>query len=179
MPDRIETLTQRMATSRAGLLREADSVSPKGWKTKPNEQSWSAAELIAHLVMVERAVLGKADRVAQKAPKPVSFLKRLHLPMALVEARIVKRKAPVPVTPEMIRGKEEMLAELREVRERTIAFLAETKSRDLGEYYWPHPALGMLNTYEWMRFLYAHEVRHTKQLKEIKESMLKSAANKQ
>jgi hypothetical protein len=31
-------------------------------------------------MMVERAVTGKADRVAQKPPKRVSLLKRIHIP---------------------------------------------------------------------------------------------------
>jgi hypothetical protein len=67
-----------------------------------------------------------------------------------------------------------MLAELREARERSLAFLAGTKDRDLGQYYWPHPALGTLNIYEWIQFLAAHEVRHTKQMREIAASLPKA-----
>jgi hypothetical protein len=32
----------------------------------------------------ERAIIGSADRVMQKMPKPVAFLKRFHFPMWLV-----------------------------------------------------------------------------------------------
>jgi hypothetical protein len=60
-----------------------------------------------------------------------------------------------------------MLAELREVRERTLAFLEETKGRDLSVYKWKHPFLGVLDAYDWMRMIAGHEVRHTKQLREI------------
>ena len=123
---------------------------------------------------VERAVIGKADRVAKKPPKRISLLKRIHIPMALVESRWIRRKAPAPVESEMLHGKEEMLAELRTVRERSLAFLEETRSRNLGEYYWPHPALGTLNTYEWMQFIASHEVRHTKQMREIAASLPKA-----
>jgi hypothetical protein len=118
-------------------------------------------------MMVERGVLEKADRVSQKSPKRVSMLRRIHLPMALVAVRVIRRKSPIPVDPEMLRDKEIMLAELRTVRERSLAFLEETRGRDLGEYCWKHPALGTLNTYEWMQFIAAHEVRHTKQMREI------------
>lgn len=151
----------------------ADAVRSEEWKTRPTEERWSAAELVAHLMMVERAVIEKADRVAQKSPKRISILKRIHVPMALVEVRLIRRKTPIPVDAEMLRDKEAMLAELREVRERTVAFLEETRSRDLSEYCWAHPALGTLNTYEWIRFIASHEVRHTKQMREIAAGLLK------
>ena len=118
-------------------------------------------------MMVERAVIGKADRVQQHPPKRVSLLKRIHIPMALVESRWIRRKSPMPVEPEMLGDKEVMLAGLRGVRERSLAFLEETRSRNLAEYCWAHPALGTLNTYEWMQFIASHEVRHTKQMREI------------
>ena len=151
----------------------ADAVRSEEWKTRPSEERWSAAELVAHLMMVERAVIEKADRVAQKSPKRISILKRIHVPMALVEVRLIRRKTPIPVDAEMLRDKEAMLAELREVRERTVGFLEETRSRDLSEYCWAHPALGTLNTYEWIRFIASHEVRHTKQMREIAAGLLK------
>ncbi len=42
----------------------------------------------------------------------------------------------------LIGTKEEMLAELRAARERTLAFLDETKDRDLSVYRWPHTFFG-------------------------------------
>ena len=95
------------------------------------------------------------------------------LPLALIEARIIRRKTPVPLDPELVREKETMLAELREVRERTLAFMDETKTRDLSVYCWPHPFLGTLNTYAWFQMIAAHELRHEKQMREIAEHLQK------
>jgi uncharacterized damage-inducible protein DinB len=173
VPQKLDSILNCLAKAQTGLLLAADAVPAEDWKTSPGEGRWSAAELVAHLMMVERAVIGKADRVAQKPPKPVSWLKKIHIPMALVESRWIRRKAPAPVEPQMLHGKEEMLAELRTVRERSLAFLEETKSRNMGEYYWPHPALGTLNVYEWLQFIASHEVRHTKQMREIAASLPK------
>jgi uncharacterized damage-inducible protein DinB len=163
-----------MAKAQTGLLSAADAVPAEEWKIRPREGRWSAAELIAHLMMIERAVIGKADRVAQNSPKRIPLLKRIHLPMAFVESRWIRRKTPVAVEPQMLRDKEVMLAELRTVRERSLSFLEETRSRNLAGYCWAHPALGTLNVYEWMRFLAAHEVRHTKQMREIAASLPKA-----
>jgi uncharacterized damage-inducible protein DinB len=174
VPPELDSIIACMAKAQRRLLSAADAVPAEEWKTRPSEGRWSAAELVAHLMMVERAVIGKADRVAQKPPKRVSLLMRIHIPMALVESRWIRRKSPVPVEPEMLSGKEEMLAELRTVRERSLAFLDETKGRNLGEYCWKHPALGTLNAYEWMQFIASHELRHTKQMKEIAAILPKS-----
>jgi uncharacterized damage-inducible protein DinB len=167
MPEELDSILSSMARAQTEFLSAADAVAADGWKTRPGEGKWSAAELVAHLMMVERAVLGKADRVRQRPPKRVSLLRRIHIPMALVESRWIRRKSPVPVEPEMLGDKDVMLAELRTVRGRSLAFLEETRSRNLGEYCWAHPALGTLNTYEWMQFIASHEVRHTKQMREI------------
>ena len=174
MTPKLHSLMNNMASSQAGFLRAADAVPIQEWRTRPGERKWSAAELVAHLIMVERTVVGKADRVLQKPPKRVPFLKRFHLPVALVESRLIRRKSPVPVDTSLLGDKEVMLAELREVRERSLAFLEETKDHDLAQYYWPHPALGTLNTYQWIQFLAAHEVRHTKQMREIAVSLPKA-----
>jgi len=169
----LDRIQQKLAESQSAFLRAADAIPAHQWTAKPLSNAWSAAELVAHLVMIERAVLGGADRISQKTPKPVPFLKRRHLPLWLVEARIIRRKSPIPLDRNLIGNKEAMLGELRAVRERTLAFLEETRCRDLSAYRWPHAFLGMLDAYEWFEMIAAHQVRHTKQIREIAASLPK------
>jgi DinB family protein len=75
--------------------------------------------------------------------------------------------------------KEEMLAHLQEVRRRTLAFMEETRGKDLCLYSMTHPFLGTLNAYEWFQLIASHEVRHTKQMKEIVADLPKSVATLQ
>ena len=164
---RLDPILEKLAHAQSRLLHTADSVRAEQWQTRPSRGGWSAAELVAHLIMVERTVLGSADRVMQDAPRRFPLLKRFHLPLALVEARLIRRKTPIPVDPELVREKETMLAELREVRERTLAFMDETKGRDLSKYRWRHAFLGTLNIYEWLQMVACHEIRHEKQMREI------------
>lgn len=179
MPPTLDALIAKLQQAQTEFLRAADTVKAEDWKTRPGEGRWSAAELVAHLIGVEKAVVERADRISQHAPRHVPLFKRFHLPLALVETRIVRRKSPVPVNPGALREKEEMLAGLRDARERSLAFLEETRSRELGEYRWSHPALGMLSAYGWMRFLAAHENRHTKQMREIATALQKDVARSQ
>ncbi len=160
-------ILMKLGRAQTAFFRAADGIPAEQWKQRPSEDEWCAAEVVAHLVMVERAILGGADRITQKVPRHVPFARRFHLPMWLVESRVVRRKTPIPLDHELIADKEEMLAELRGARERTLAFISETERRDLSRYRWPHAFLGMLNVYDWLEMIAAHQQRHTKQIREI------------
>jgi len=175
----LKSTIEKLGRAQQGLLTSADSLDPDLWNTPPNTNCWSAAQLIAHLCQVERGVLAYADRVIRKTALPVTFFKRFHLPIALVESRIIKRKSPISLESEPLGSKETMLAALRGVRERTLAFLDETHGRDLNGYCWRHPFLGSLNFYAWFTFVAAHQIRHTKQMVEISRNLPKRVDNSQ
>jgi hypothetical protein len=175
----VEAIVEKLGGAQTGLLRAADAISAEQWQTKPDPAMWAAAELTCHLMTVERAVLGAADRNVHNPPRAFPLIKRLHLPVGLASSRLFRLKTPVPLDPALIREKEAMLAELRDVRERTLAFIEATSSRDLSVYRWPHPFLGVLNLYEWMEMIAGHEVRHTKQMREIAASLPKVVATLQ
>ena len=134
---------------------------------------------MGHLITVERAILRNVDKVLQKPPRALPFYKRFHVPMAVVELRLIRRKSPIPTDDQILGEKEAMLAELREVRERTLAFIEETMERDLSKYTILHAFLGTLNIYGWLQMIASHEVRHTKQLQEIAAALPKVVANLQ
>ena len=175
----IQPIVERLARAQRSFFRAADAIPPEQWSRKPRAAEWSAAELVAHLVMVERAVVGGADRMTQKTPKEIPFRKRFHLPLWLVELRLIRLKTPMPLDRALLGNKEEMLAELRAARERTLSFLEETQQRDLGAYRWEHAFLGMLNVYEWFEMVASHELRHAKQIKEIAAHLPKAVENTQ
>jgi DinB superfamily len=172
MPN-LESAIRKLERSQRSLLQAADRVASNDWNTTPDTVSWSAGHLTAHLCQVERSVLGYADRVIRKVPLPVPYLERFHVPFLVVEKRLIRRKSPIPIDAELLASKETMLAELRGVRERTLAFLGETEGRDLSVYYWRHPFLGKLNFYSWFLFVAAHQIRHTKQMVEIAKNLPK------
>jgi uncharacterized damage-inducible protein DinB len=175
----LPTIIENLARAQRELLRAADAVPAGQWKTRPAEGRWSAGELIGHLSATERAILSRADKLLQKPPKSLPFFKRFHVPMMIVEARVIRRKSPIQPDAQMVRDKEEMLAQLRGVRERTLAFIEETRGRDLSKYSMPHPFLGTLNAYEWLQFIASHEIRHMKQMREIAGNLPKTVTSLQ
>jgi hypothetical protein len=60
----------------------ADAIAGETWRNCPGLNAWSAAELVAHLVVVERGVITNVDRLTQKSPIPVPFLKRFPAAVA-------------------------------------------------------------------------------------------------
>jgi len=165
----LEGIREKLQRAQARFCRVADASRADDWGRKPEPGSWSPGEIVAHLTVVERGIIRNADLITQQAEMRIPFRQRLHLPLWLVEARIIRRKSPVPLDPVLMAEKETMLACLRGARERTLAFLSETEKTDLQAYYWRHPFLGMLNAYEWMEMIAAHQVRHAKQMKEVEE----------
>jgi DinB superfamily len=172
----LKAIVENLHDAQQCLLRAADTVPAQQWRAAPGEGQWSAGEVVCHLIVIERAILKSSDRLLQKPPRALPFYKRFHIPMAIVEARLMRLKTPIPIEAEMVRGKEEMLAELREVRGRTLAFIEETSGKDLSKYNMPHPFLGTLNAYEWFQLIASHEIRHTKQMKEIAARLPKAVA---
>jgi len=175
----LATIIENLARAQSELLRAADAVPAEQWKTRPAESRWSAGELMGHLSAVERSIHSRADKLLQKPPISVPFYKRFHVPMMIVEARIIRRKAPSALEPQMVCIKEEMLAELRGARERTLAFIEETRGRNLSKYNMPHTFLGILNAYDWLQFIASHEIRHMKQMWEIAATLPKTVTSLQ
>jgi hypothetical protein len=169
-------IVEKLERAQESLLRAAGTIPADCWRIAPREGAWSAAEVIAHLMIVERGVLLAAGRILQKQAQQIPLRKRFRLPLMLVEWRLIRRKSPVPMEPRLLREKEAMLAEWKEVRGRTLALMEETRDRDLSAYRWRHPFLGSLNAYDWFSFLGSHQIRHEKQMREIAANLPKKSA---
>src|SRR5690242_11379699 len=170
----LSSIAENLARAEKQFLAAADAIPADQWQTCPAEGRWSAAELVSHLIQVETAILKNAGKILLRLPKPRPLSKRFHLPMALVESRLIPRKTPIPLDPALVGEKDKMLAQLREVRERTSVFMEEVQGKDLGKYHMPHPFLGTFNLYQWLQVIASHQVRHSKQMKEIAAALPKT-----
>ena len=88
---------EKLSRAQSGLLRAADTVSAGQWRTNPAKGQWSAAEVIAHLIIVEKSIIHKSDRILQHPPRRITFFQRFHLPMAFAERRFLRLKSPLPM----------------------------------------------------------------------------------
>lgn len=175
----LPSISENLARAEKQFLAAAEAVPADQWKFCPAEGRWSAGELVCHLIQVERAIIKNAGKVLHRPRQPRPLSKRFHLPMALVESPIIPRKTPIPLDPAMVCEKEQMLAQLREVRKQTRVFMEEAAGKPLRKYHMPHPFLGTFNLCEWFQVIASHQVRHSKQMREIAAALPKTVETPQ
>lgn len=173
----LDSILQKLGTAQNRLLRAADAIPPELWNTPPREGAWSAAEVIAHVITVERTVTIVAGKIFKKQPKKTPLLQRFHLPLRFAEIRLMRLKTPIPVDPQFLGEKQVMFGELQKARLSTLALIEENKDRDLRVYRWQHPFLGSLNGYQWFVLLGSHQIRHEKQIREIAQRLPRTLPN--
>lgn len=166
----LEPILDLLKTSRHRFVATANEVPAEVWRESPGAERWSAAEVTAHVVMVEQAIIDGARKVLQAAPKSVPLLKRLHAPVALAAWQGAKRKSPLPLDPSLVTNRVEALSRLDTVREGTLRFIESTRGQDLRAYRFPHPFMGSLNIYDWFRLIAYHDLRHAQQIRDVAET---------
>ena len=166
----VAAIVELLNRAHLGLLEVCEAFPASRWKKPPPKGGWSAGEVVAHLTMVETTVCSGVREELSKRPPRHKFWKRLHVPVVASSWRVLKRKTPIPLDSALVRARQEALEDYSAARNRTLKLIAEQSNRDLAPYRRAHPFLGSLNLYDWMRVLAYHEIRHTKQIREIGKS---------
>jgi DinB family protein len=157
----------QLARSQDIYLAAATPIPESHWRRSPHQGAWSAAEVTAHVCMVEANIIDRASKGVQKPAEIVPFWRRGHIPLPIVSWRVIKRKSPIPLEPTLVLEKRPALETLAMKRRLTMEFVEATRDRDLSDYRFRHPFLGSLGLYDWLRMIAFHEVRHAKQIREI------------
>ncbi len=156
--------------SRDRFFAMATEVPANLWHESPSADTWSPAEVAAHVTMAEQFIIARSKTVLQAPPGQLPVLLRFHLPVVLVAWRGRKRKTPIPLDSSLVADRPDALSRLAAAREGTLAFIESTRAQDLSAYRSPHPFLGSLNIYDWIRTIAYHELRHAKQIREVVET---------
>jgi hypothetical protein len=164
-------LRQELEEGAARLRAALADVPDARWTVRPAAEAWSIADVVEHLVLVERAIQGLlASRFVDAAaddrdPDPEATERRIRRAMGnRVE---IRAKSPEPFAPT---GRWPAAAALREemgrTRDATLAF-ARACTADLRRHRSPHPGLGPLDGIAWLVFVSVHADRHLDQVREI------------
>ena len=160
-------IRHHLERTRASLEAALGEVSAENWRQAPAPGRWSAAEVVVHLTMIETRVQQGARKVLSHEPRAVPIWKRAHIPTRIVAWRSLRRVSPVHLDPTLLAEKAESLERHRACRQVTLELLVEqARAGDRG-HRWAHPFLGHLSLEKWLWMLGYHEVRHTKQIREI------------
>jgi len=165
--DQIAKASRHLSVTRDLLVESVAGLSPLQLGFRPTFESWSTAEILEHLVLIEgrvHAIIGNMS----SAPEAESTDKQIEMDEVIlneVPKRTTKLKAPEPVCPEGRWSGEEALQCFLTSRERTMQLLAAPLLRGRVR---PHPLFGPWDGYQWLLATGSHTARHIDQIREIK-----------
>jgi uncharacterized damage-inducible protein DinB len=149
-----------------------EGLSEEQLKFKPAPEKWSVLEVAEHISLAEGAMFGAVEGALAAKENPewetktkgkTEFLERV------VPNRTVKAQAPESIVPSGKLTRDEVIAKLKASRAKTLKFAEETKlplkSHTMDH---PFPAIGTLNAYQWLTLIPLHNIRHNKQIEEVK-----------
>jgi hypothetical protein len=173
MHPRLEEVLSYLDSQRAALADAVELVPPALRDQSPGTDRWSVAQVLQHLVMIEKRIgLGVTKWVVNArdrglGPETETSSVMNSLPLQLIADRSQRRSAPAEFRPQGDLDAASAWTALEQTRAALRAGVMAGDGLALGEVIQPHPLLGPINLYQWLLFVGSHEARHTAQVREI------------
>ena len=176
MHPRLQDIMAYLAAVRADLIKLVDTTPREALIEPAPIGQWNGAQLIEHLGMVEGSIAKLLEGLFAKALAdglPMDTETSSMIPtldkFALSDRNVAKLDAPERVRPSAAPDLDAAWALLLHVRGRTLAVAATVDGRDLTKVSapHPHPAIGVLNGYQWILLIGQHEERHRRQMLDL------------
>ena len=167
-------VVDRLTENRRKLLGAVREISPEQWAFRPEGARWSIADCLEHVILVENRILKSIGKVLQREPEPDKKAQAAEKEQLLRDGSGLDRSqrfnAPQALEPKKTwLDPAELLVEFENTRNRTFEFISSTEC-DLRSHFFPHPAFGELDCYQWLMLIDIHCERHLAQMDEIKSS---------
>jgi hypothetical protein len=170
-----QLVLDQLVSSELRLLALVTHLTPEQWNFREKPGRWSIAENLEHLTAFENFIMEAVQKVLSDPAEPdkrEQVARKDFLVLGLANDRSTKFNAREIVRPSgRWPDKDELIAEFRKTRARTVAFAEETRA-DLRNHFFAHIAFGDLDCYQWLIVLGQHGARHAFQIEEIKADLL-------
>jgi hypothetical protein len=151
-------------------LRKAYDAVPSDRRTvRPEPGRWSPAEIVNHLVIVDRRINQRFRTLIEDARSLPPESDSSPILSATIAGRVTTRdrrfttsEASEPRDTDPSRIWDELAAVRRELAD----VVATADGLALGKVFAPHPAFGPISGYDWLAFVGAHAARHAEQIRE-------------
>jgi hypothetical protein len=163
----MEKVISQLDATHERLMEAIATLTDERFARRPSPNEWSVAEIVHHLCLVERRVIGELESALSKPPVRVGLLQRLMPIGLIVGRRVVRVKAPKMVEPLNPPSKEDTIANYRSVRASLKEFSARHGRERLQQLAMRHPFLGTFDGLGAFRFVSHHEMRHYRQIKGV------------
>ena len=175
-----QTLTQHdrdfamshLHATRKLFLDSVAGLTPEQWNFKPAPNRWSIGECAEHITISEDYIFGLIQNQIMKSPatpeKRADVKGKDEAVVEQVPDRSKKFTAPEAITPKKRwPDPAALIAHFKESRDAHIHYV-DTTQDDLRDHFFQHPAMGLLDAYQWILLMSAHTERHTEQINEVK-----------
>ena len=174
MHQNIHNAFDALDAARAELTAAVEAVPDADRTLVPADGGWSANDVLAHLLVVERRIAGvlaaaiAAARSTGLGAETSTDPATTTLNLDQLRDRSRKIQAGEASLPPSSSEFAPTWSELAEVRERLKAAVADADGLALSTVTTPHPRLGPMNVYQWLYFVAGHESRHGGQIRAIR-----------
>lgn len=155
-------------------LEALESLSDEQLRFKPAPEKWSVLEVAEHIMMAESRLFGAVQGALAAKPNPEWEAKtkgKTEFLEDVLAGRKGRAQAPESIVPTGKLSREELIKKFKDARAKTLKFTEETKvalkAQTLDH---PFPVFGTLNAYQWLIYIPLHNIRHNKQIEEVKAS---------
>lgn len=168
----MDELAGHLAAARRALRAAIDAVPADRHAVAPAAGRWSTAQIVEHLGLVERQVVGLLRRAFDRSV--AAGLARETATGSVLATfagdRLLDRQRRFTAPPSAATWEGLGVADgwraLEASRERLLALLAAADGYAVGSITAPHPLLGEFDFYQWVAFVGFHELRHAAQIRE-------------
>ena len=156
---------------RQQLIVGVENLSQTQFDFRPVEEAWSIGEILDHLHLSESGVAKIIKMNVSRAAKSDAAARAgnagdwaTSLDQYKIENATRKLKAMEQIVPRAKLKKDEILDSLKRSRVELVEAAHAAADYDFAQMNFPHPLLGALNLYQWVRFIGKHELRHLNQI---------------
>lgn len=167
--DRLLSHLDGIDARRRALLDLAASLDARDLTRRPGGDAWSVLEVVEHLVLAERAVLGDLEDPGVRREAPRSLRGRvLHRVVLSILRFGIPVRVPAPsMVPVGGRSLEELRAEWDQSFARMRRYVSELDPAAAGRAVFHHPVSGPLTTAQALELMDAHLLTHERQVRRI------------
>jgi uncharacterized damage-inducible protein DinB len=159
--------SRHLAVAGGYLFESVCGLSAAQWNFRPDSDTWSIADNLEHLVLIEgrvHAIIGNMIDCPEAEPGHKEQEMDEFI-ISEVPKRSIRVKASAPVCPASRWTGPEALELFIAAREETMQLLAAPLLRGRVR---PHPFFGPWDGYQWLLAVASHSTRHTGQILEVK-----------
>ena len=158
--------------SRRQFLASIDGVTDAQWKWKPAAERWSVGEVVEHIVLAEAGQFAKVKAALAAPPASDWEAKtkgKTEMILMVMAPRLGKAQSPEPLVPSGSMTRAQARERFESQRVEILRFAKENTDalkEHLAEH--PMPVFNPLNAYQWLIYIPLHNLRHEKQIAEVK-----------